>query len=98
MVGAQNMKVSLHQWFLFVACLTHSPYLHLLSILTFLLSNHLLASPRVVFIFLDGFKFFMPPKQSAVALIWPYLTLSVELNLTFSSAINTGKSLQSQEH
>lgn len=90
------MKASLHQWFLFVASLTHSPYLHLLTIPVFLFNNHLLASPRVVFIFQDGFKLFMPPKQSAVGLIWPYLTLSVELNL--SSAVNTGKSPQSQEH
>lgn len=56
--------------------------------------NHLLGSPRSSIYFLNRSKFCLPPKQSIVGLIQPYLSLSVDLNLTFPSLVN----LQSQEH
>lgn len=76
----------------FAAYLTHSLYLNLLTIPKFFLFNdHLLGSPWSSITFLDRFKFGMPLKQSAVGLIWPYLILSVELNLTFSSLVTLGR-------
>lgn len=84
----------MHQYFLSVVCVSHSLYLHLLTVSIFLFNNHLFGSPWSSIYFLNRSKFCLPPKQSVVGLIQPYLSLSVDLNLTFSSLIT----LQSQEH
>ena len=90
MAGAQDMRASLHSRFLSVACLTHSPYLHLPFLYFYSVTTRLFL-PGAVYIFLDGFQFFMPPEQCAVGLTWPSLPLFVKLNLTFSSVVTQSR-------